>query len=133
MSDSEEECKLREDLWSGFCSVSRFQISGLLIRQASSSAVPAVRQGLACFFDWPSPEGGCKGAHGTDTLAHTFPHCARTHSGGTCTSPQALLHSAAPGAGYILVPGPRKAERKQGWVAGDCLPARKGKLKKSTT
>lgn len=43
MSDSKEECKLQEDLWSSFCSVSRFQISGLLIRQASSSAVPAVK------------------------------------------------------------------------------------------
>lgn len=61
MSDSEEECKLREDLWSSFCSVSRFQISGLLIRQASSSAVPAVRWGLACFFELAFTQGWVQG------------------------------------------------------------------------
>lgn len=99
MSDSKDECKLWEDLWSSFCSVSRFQISGLLIRQASSSAVPAVRWGLARFFDWRSHESGCKGAHSTDTTARTRQHT--------------LLCSAATWQVLTLVSGRRKAARKQ--------------------
>lgn len=110
MSDSEEECKLREDLWSSFCSVSRFQISGLLIRQASSSAVPAVRWGLACFFELAFTQGWVQGCPQHRHCCTRVPS-PRTHRGARANTCSAATRQVM----YLCQDQEKLKESRDGW------------------